>query len=899
MEHSKWILVLFLSLWGSGFGAFGSGGPAEPFLEHAAVAFDFTRAAACSEWEAAHHVAALRSTAEGLEISINGNDPYIHGPVRDYPAGVPLRLAMRIKSDTGGSGQIFYFRDAAREEDSARFSVKVGEWIDVRAMLPPLGPGYRLRIDPPGESGTALIAFLGFEPAPSLAAPKWLPHEPADFADAVRIGSGPVDFRVGERGWSLAVDGQRVASSHTRPMIGYVLGGQVRWLDAGPPARVRRSQRGVESQSALRDPDGAAWRVTRTYCAGARPGVIDVEVIVETSQDREAAFLPLILMAVFEGSPHKGQALLPGLEYLENEPSSSEADLIGPESNRRVPASHKLTFPLMAMQKDGRYIGLVWEHREPLSVLFDSPDRLLGTGGHLMGVLFPGCDGFNRREGDLMPIRTEALRAGRKLAFRGQIVGGRGGSVVPAIQQYVSLRGLPAIPPGGCTFDEYVRLAAHGWLDSKIRATNFFRHAVFGDRFPAGPSADAALYLRWLGTHATDPALGERLAEASRGALSAVPPGQLESALVGHVRYPVQSLVFGGVSGAVEHHRRHARGLLERFRPDGTIPYRAMSDGPDYGRTHFADHANGLTAQVLMTALEAAMFAGDPALIDDALARLGQVRRAYANGVPRGAQTWEVPLHTPDIMASAHMVRAFTMGYQLTGEREWLEEAIYWAWAGLPFLYLVPPVGTADLPYGCVTVFGATAWKSPVWIGRPVQWCGLVYADALYRLVPWDPSGPWKQIADGITATGIRYSWPLDDPERQGLLPDGWELLTQDRNGPPINPGTVQASAVRLFSRGPIYDCRVWHTGRGRIIAHAPGAILADTADSRRLKFTVRAWSKEPYYVLVNGWMGPVRLEIGGRPAPLGEPHLYQAEEGRLVLKLSGHPVIEIEPGSL
>ncbi len=889
---------MFLSLWGLGPGAIGADDLAKPFTRDAAVAFDFTRAAACSEWDPAHDVAALRSTAEGLEISSHGNDPYIHGPARDYPAGVPLRLAMRIKSETGGSGQVFYFRDAAREENSVRFSVKAGEWIDVRSMLPPLGPGYRLRIDPPGESGRTVIALLRLDPAAALAAPRWLPHEPGDLAGGVRIGSGPVDFLVGERGWSLAVDGERVASSHTRPLIGYALDGQMRWLEAGAPARVQKNPRGVESQSTLRDPDGAVWRVSRAYCAGARPGVIDVEVIVETSQDREVAFLPLMLMAAFEGSTDKGQALLPGLEYLENELSSSEADLIGPESNRRVPASHKLTFPLMAMQKDGRYIGLVWEHEARFSVLFDSPDRSLGTGGHLMGVLFPGCDGFNRREGDLMPIRTETLRAGRKLAFRGQIVGGTGASVVPAIQQYVSWRGLPAMPPSGCSFDEYVGLAAHGWLDSKIRATNLFRHAVFGDRFPAGPSADAALYLRWLGAHSSDPALGERLAEVSRGALSAVPPGQFESALVGHVRYPVQSLVFGGVAEAVEHHRRHARGLLERFRPDGTIPYKALPDGPDYGRTHFADHANGLTAQVLMTALDAAMFAGDPALIDDALGKLSQVRRAYANGVPRGAQTWEVPLHTPDIMASAHLVRAFTMGYQLTRQREWLEEAIYWAWTGLPFLYLVPPVGTTDLPYGCVTVFGATAWKSPVWIGRPVQWCGLVYADALYRLVPCDPSGPWKQIADGITATGIRYSWPLDDKDRQGLLPDGWEVLTLDRNEPPINPGTVQANAVNLFGRGPIYDCRVWRTGRDRIIVHAPGAIQVDTADSRHLKFAVRAWAKEPYYVLVNGLTGPLRLKIDGQPTPLVEPHLHQAEEGRLVLKLSGQPTIEIEPAS-
>jgi hypothetical protein len=262
--------------------------------------------------------------------------------------------------------------------------------------------------------------------------------------------------------------------------------------------------------------------------------------------------------------------------------------------------------------------------------------------------------------------------------------------------------------------------------------------------------------------------------------------------------------------------------------------------------------------------------------------------------VPRGAQTWEVPLHTPDILASAHLVRAFTMGYQITGDREFLDEAIYWAWTGLPFLYLVNPVGTPDLPYGCVTVFGATAWKAPVWIGRPVQWCGLVYSDALYRLVPYDSSGPWKRIADGITATGIRYSWPRDDKERQGLLPDGWEVLGLNRVDPPINPGTVQANAVRFYDKGTIYDSRVLRAGQDRIIVHAPGEIVPAVAAADHVKFRVHAWPGGSYFILLNVFSAAPRVKINGRLAPLAEPHEFQKETGRLMLKLTGQPTVEV-----
>ena len=90
-----------------------------------------------------------------------------------------------------------------------------------------------------------------------------------------------------------------------------------------------------------------------------------IEVHTECLVDapRDAVFLPLLLLLPGHGSfgPLKGQALFAGVEYLENEPSSSTADLTGPGANRRVPASAKVTFPLMAVQAHGHYVGLTWD----------------------------------------------------------------------------------------------------------------------------------------------------------------------------------------------------------------------------------------------------------------------------------------------------------------------------------------------------------------------------------------------------------------------------------------------------------------------------------------------------------------------------------------------------------
>ena len=71
-------------------------------------------------------------------------------------------------------------------------------------------------------------------------------------------------------------------------------------------------------------------------------------------------------------------------------------------------------------------------------------------------------------------------------------------------------------------------------------------------------------------------------------------------------------------------------------------------------------------------------------LLDKALVR-------YEGTVPRGAQPWEMPLHTPDIIASGLMVRCCALGYRLKPDVRYLQAARYWAYTGLSMVYLVPP----------------------------------------------------------------------------------------------------------------------------------------------------------------------------------------------------------------
>ena len=87
---------------------------------------------------------------------------------------------------------------------------------------------------------------------------------------------------------------------------------------------------------------------------------------------------------------------------------------------------------------------------------------------------------------------------------------------------------------------------------------------------------------------------------------------------------------------------------------------------------------------------------------------------------PRGAQVWECPLHAPDLMASAKMVNAYVIAYELTNQREYLELAVQWALTGVPYIYQWNewPIQR----YASIATLCATHYQAPVWIGRPVQW---------------------------------------------------------------------------------------------------------------------------------------------------------------------------------
>jgi hypothetical protein len=875
-----------------------------PAAGKTAVEWDFSKG--LHGWTGNRQVEGLSYSPEGLVVKSTGEDPWIEGQAVDLPGDKIIRVKIRMKSNADAGAELFYGR-IFRAGDSVRFTaITDGQWHDYSLVIrDKLGPGTRFRLDPCVGAGAVTVASIKIETISEIVVPSLEKPEELDKTGANRtsVKSGELEFQHYGGTWgnfALQVNGVEMAAGYQSELLGLVFDEQPEWLNL-KNANVTFDNPST-SRATFKDSRGSEWEIRRSIKPAKQQGTLIVEIELKVDKDRDIIHIPWL--TIFPGlgtfGERKDQGLFAGLEYLCDEPSSSEADIATPDHVRRVPDPVKITFPLMAIVQGGNYIGVIWEPSELVAATFDSPDRIYNSDAHVIALSGPGV-GDLRFENAFCAQAPMRLHANQPLKVTMMIIGGKGKSVVPAVRHYVALKGLPDVPEFDGGFDAAVDLLAHGWLDSKINEDGLFRHAVWGNNFPAGPAADAAMFIDWLANHTENEDLREKLGNGKNLALSRIPPEQSFSSSVSHEHLPTAPFVFGRTFDFVQQRRSQALNLLRSFDTDGVKLYRPGNT--DYSKTHFAKHANGLSGQDMAMILEAAALSADKELIDKSLQLLDKQTALYAETVPRGAQTWEVPLHTPDILASAHMVKAYALGYMISGKQEYLDQARYWAWTGVPFVYLQAPTSGRVGVYSTIAVLGATNWKAPLWIGLPVQWCGLVYGSALHLLNEFDPNGPWEKIARGITVTGLQMSWPRTDEQRQGLLPDSFDLRAQIAAGPAINPGTVQAHLAEFYGKGTIYDVKKLPS-YGWFV-HAPCTISNIREDKDCVTLTVDGWGDKQCYILISGIeTEPSEVgirKIGGNPGKTFSFELaetqYNHEQKILLITIEGKSEIQIKRG--
>lgn len=807
--------------------------PRAVFVGEQLVRWDF--AAGTDGWRAVNHCE-LAARDGALTIRCTGHDPYLAAPA--VLAGNEFIVRLRIKAQTDGGGQIFWSSTRHGGTDAERVEsfrlLHDGQWHEYDVRLAIDGDLTALRLDPGSAAGEVQVDWIavhrgGMHPLeitaleqPAGAVQVRLRNHGGQSLHAT-VNGAPCELaanseqsvslpRPGER--SLAALPIRVESpgwpviSRTvwvhradAPLdaVTHAVGGvSVEAARDGSEVRIRRGGQLVASLAPLVHAGDALPQLKLARDAWPLRYAGDgVAVVLDATQAGELT-VEITAEQTVEGPVVRTyggleQGLLAGVEYLgRGEHSSSTLDIETPEHLRVEPAPMQLTMPLMATVTERASVAIVWEDTG-LQPVFAVPDFLDGTASHRMA------------------LKGKRIHAAIRIAD-GWAAGGR---LEPVILWAVQRRGLPPLPAPPRSFDQQLQLSLAAYRGMVFDPeTGGYYHAVVPGRreIRGGYLADHASAIWRITGQAPD-----------------LPRLQYGGA---HVANHASYFVTGRAADWLQTINGMAQGLIQSQQPDGSYRY-----GGTYRRGHFEDTASGICSRPAYQLLDHAFYTGSPDSLAAGRKTLEFMKRFRT---PRGAQTWECPLHTPDILASGQAVWAYVRAYQLTGDRSQLAEARRWALTGLPFVYQWS--NQPIMMYATTPVLGATHWKAPNWIGLPVQWCGTVYAYGLLLLAPYDDTLDWRKVAEGILICGEQMQYP--DGPSVGCLPDVFELSSQSRRPADINPGALVS--LRLLIAGQLDSLAVAANDQHRVVAPFPVEIRDGAAH-------VSGQAGVKYQVLIDG----------------------------------------------
>lgn len=626
------------------------------------------------------------------------------------------------------------------------------------------------------------------------------------------------------------------------------------------------------------DSAGKQWQSTGEYALTGKPDRIAMTHILECVAGGELWRYDGPVLRVGDGTfgARKYEALFPGLEYLSaDEISSSDRDILPPGDLRAIPHPNRICIPTMAVTSpEHDLVALLWDNRQHWfgtcdqpSAVFASPNlvesldpRLSPTAppiartrnNHLLGLFAPSIPAF-LEENDVRARTAVVLSPGEKIELRSVLLAHAGGEVLDAVTAWFDLVKPPPIGNAPLDILDHYALSVRGF--EEILYTEGKGWAGVKGWAP-GPNPGTALMYLYLADRLGRPEL-RRLAVERAGSVPALP-------LALHTGSPAE-----GVQAV----RNAGLSALGRREPDGSWVFRPNEKTASLGTA--GDTNVGMAAGSVRQILRSAAQSADSHLLQEGLNGLEWMRKWR---VPRGAQVWEIPLHAPDILASAHCCAAFLWGYRLTGDESYLRDAVYWARTGLPFVYFwqTPEKGLEPMRGGTIPIFGATFYVGS-WYGRLVQWCGLEYAKVLIDLAPFDGSHPWREIARDITVSGWRQQQEKDG--FQGLYPDSWSMLTGDISwGLMLGPYRLVANQLALDGCRPDGDVRLFRRAVSRVALLGPGEfrnVSAGTtgdgmritelpSDTFNLEFSHCSELDESCSVAIVGVSEPGRVEVEG-----------------------------------
>lgn len=659
--------------------------------------------------------------------------------------------------------------------------------------------------------------------------------------------------------------------------------------------------------------EGKPWPVLIVYSPDPdSPRIhMDFEAIAPEDAELLAFEGPTLLAGDRAFGARKEFAIFPGLEYLEgDEESSSTRDLAPPLHDRRVPAIYKIAAPLMAVQAQDALVALLWDARHEWAAghafpaaRFMAPKFASGM-DHIHMSLFAPSVGDYVRENTYLAETPFALKQEQRLHLSAWVVldhatrhpadsvarsPHRGGLVLQAMQHWFDVFGLPEPSPPPRDWEKAKELSRHAYMNAVwSEDPPGWRHCYGWDPGPfIGHAVPLLLDMHEGVGPDTRAELERRIGRVANRVIREQGKGALWTSAGCHIMQGEFPFYYGYVGESMAAYRASAMGLANA-RENGIWVWKPAAE--KYATLGVAgDHTLGQAAGPSLRMLRAGRMTGDPALIASALEAMKQME-LYE--VPRGAQMWECPLYQPDILASGQAVRAYCEAYRLTGDPAHLVQARYWAWTGLPFLYLWEMDDYPTMRYNVIAVMGST-FHTHSWIGLPVVWCGLVYAYGLLDLAEFDDSFPWRTVAQGIVHSAMWQQY-TDGPNK-GCYPDSWNMV---RNAPvpaDINPENIMVNGFRIRGLSPEIKMARFEDADGPDLFLNSAATITDASGSPgegRVRFTLR----EIQNFTIHSMLSPIPepLSVAGAAERVADSDalrsvasgwLYDAELRAVILK--------------
>ncbi|MBT7165612.1 MAG: hypothetical protein HN904_22735, partial [Victivallales bacterium] len=771
----------------------------------------------------------------------------------------------------------------------------VASW---RVTVPEISPLVRLRAVPGGDSKPVETQLVAAE----LGRPPSTAGKPAEVkiasgwqiigSDKARLAIFPIADNV--RGALLQVRrGRRWQTVAILPRLGLLRTPQGEGAMAFADTTFIRGRKGASlrltGQTVIGD---ARWQAVCELRVAAHADTIDYQLTATPLDGGQYLALEGPMLYAGDGLPERDDAVLPGLEWLvRGEMSSSALDIKPdhPDCVRYVPHPLKITVPAAGMRFGDVAVGLHWpappkqasyELAGSQSLVFASPNRFEGHKSHLVGLMLPGVDHG-------LPENTRLAEepldcAGKPLVIKGTLVASTGAtdSLVP-LDRWYQAHGFPAaLPFPRGTAAEEIGFSLQAYAKDKAlwneKWKKWYSDIIVGFRPTLDPAYELLMGAKFLA--------GKPVAAWAQ-ALA-------QEALGGDKQKAKECLAYRMSAESVRNLVHSALVAVSRQQPDGNWVFggeKAADDWPeegvDYGKLGpKGARAVGFSAANAKRVLDAALLSGNAELREAGLRALAGMRQFR---VPRAAQVWEVPAHTPDILASGRTVDAYLAGYRLTGEREYLDEAIYWARTGLPFVYVWAPADQPLVQGTTIPVFGATSYVLS-WFAVAVQWNGLCYSQALYDLAEYDQSFPWQKVADNILVSGMYQQ--ATEGDRLAQWPDAINLI-KGRKGlhgqtPPCFRPTTLINQTLLgmgIRRHP--QSVVLRQGRQQLVLRTTAQIRDASWRGKLVSFRARFVAPVSGDVALLGVDQPSQVLVNGAPAPADSWEWHQAE-AMLVLNL-------------